>query len=49
VTDAKLPTDVAWTNAIVGQFNDSLSHHIGQWPAIDKDTAELVHATVAWN
>lgn len=32
----------------MSEVNDSIADVIGQWPAVDKHAAELVHASVTW-
>jgi len=46
VRDAKLAGDVAGSDAIVSQFDDSLTDHIGQWTTVDEHATQLVDATV---
>jgi len=45
--DPQLPGDVTWPDAIVGQLDNSLTHHVRQGTPVYKDAAQLVHTAVA--
>ena len=46
VGDTQLARDVARPDAQLSQFHDPHPHRVGQWPAVDEDSAQLVHLTV---
>ena len=46
--DSELSGDVAGSNAVVGELDDSLANDVGQRTAVDEHAAELIHAAVAW-
>ena len=47
MADPQLSADVTWSDPLVGQLHNPLSHHIGQWSSVHKHTAQLIHTTVA--
>ena len=46
--DSELAADVAGPHSLLGELHNPLSDHIGQGPAIDKETPELVDAAMTW-
>lgn len=44
VRDAQLSGDHAGSNAVMGHFHYFVSNVIWQWPSVDKNSTELVHA-----
>ena len=46
--DSELAADVAGPHSLVSKVNYSLSDHIGERAAIDKETPELVNTAVTW-
>jgi len=46
VRDAQLARDIAGSDAVVRQFDDPLADHVGKWPTVDEDAAQLVDTSV---